>query len=64
MKQNDRLLTIGQVAELLKCSKMHVRRLKEAGLLVPIDIGLSGRATWRWYHSVVERFLKDREHGF
>ena len=63
MKQEDRLLKIEEVAELLGCSKTHVRRLKEAGLLVPIDIGLTGRACWRWYRSAVERFVKDRERG-
>ena len=64
MKADDRLLKIEEVAAMLGCSKMHVRRLKEAGLLVPVDIGLSGRATWRWYLSTVERFLKDRGRGF
>ncbi len=63
MKHADELLRIDEVCVLLKCSKMHVRRLKEAGLLVPVDIGLSGRATWRWYRSTVDRFLKDRGDG-
>lgn len=63
MKQDDRLLKVEEVAALLGCSKMHVRRLKEAGLLVPVDVGLTGRACWRWRSSAVERFVKSRERG-
>jgi predicted DNA-binding transcriptional regulator AlpA len=62
MKQDDRLLKIEEVAAMLACSKVHVRRLKEAGLLVPINIGL-GRACWRWQPSTVERFAKDGKRG-
>jgi excisionase family DNA binding protein len=58
--RQDALLQIDEVCTLLGCSRSHVRRLKEAGVLVPIDIGLVGRASWRWPRSTVERFLKDR----
>jgi excisionase family DNA binding protein len=60
-EMNDELLSIGQTAKLLSCSKSHVRRLHAAGKLVGIDISLSGRACWRWRRSVVEAFLKSRD---
>ena len=57
------MLRLVDVLNMLKCSTAHVYRLKEAGLLVPVDIGLSGRACWRWRRSDVERFVKKRERG-
>jgi len=56
--ESDRLLRIGEVAELLNCSEVHVRRLRESGRLPAIDIGLAGRPCWRWQPSVVQRYLR------
>ena len=60
--ESDGLLKISHVAELLNCSKVHVRRLQESGELPAIDISVSGRGRpcWRWEPSVVQRYLRDR----
>jgi predicted DNA-binding transcriptional regulator AlpA len=60
---DDSLWRLSQTMAYLSCSKAHLYRLKEAGLLVPVDIGLSGRACWRWQRSDVERFVKKGERG-
>jgi len=54
-------LSCSQTAKFLAVSEDHVRRLHAAGLLVGVDISLSGRrACWRWRRSVVEAFLRSR----
>ena len=55
------LLRLADVCRLLACSKSHVQRLAGAGVLVPIDISLMGRACLRWRPEDVERLIKERE---
>ena len=57
----DRLLRIDQVADLLGCSRSHVRRLRESGKLPAIDIGVARRPCLRWRYSTVQRYLMERE---
>ena len=57
MQATERLLTLQEVAEFLKCSRGHVRNLIATGKLRAIDIALGPRHEWRVPENRLEGFM-------
>lgn len=62
----ERLYTIREAAELLRCSPRTVRRMITAGEMsaMPLRIGAGakrGKVSWRLRESAIEKFLRTRE---
>jgi len=57
--KDQQLMTLKEVAQYLRLSERHARRLLADGSLKGIKIGF----VWRFRPSDVEAFLKEREKG-
>jgi excisionase family DNA binding protein len=57
---DQNLLTIGEVAQRIGCSRMHVYRLIRSGALVPVDIALPGarRTRYRCTAAALDDYLR------
>lgn len=60
MEQEELMYTVEEVAQILKASVGHIRRLIKAGLLRAVNVGIHGRPSLRVPASAVQE-LKDRE---
>lgn len=56
---SDEILTIAEVADVLKCTEDHARALCAAGRLPFIDIGTRGRRVYRVRQSTLDSFLRN-----